>query len=202
MSIEDILQALDDQCREECQEIFARAEQEAKQVLERSKGEAEDIRQARLAKVRAEAQSETTSMLYSARLKSKNSVINAKESVAEKALADAEKGLQNLRSQPNYAAVLEGLIVEGLSRVSGKVVCHLDPADKKLADSILRKQGVDYEVLTDLKCVGGAVISDTEGRVNVINTVEERLNRAREKLRMNVSGILFEEEAKAAVGGG
>ncbi|OFW68374.1 MAG: hypothetical protein A2V52_06295 [Actinobacteria bacterium RBG_19FT_COMBO_54_7] len=97
---------------------------------------------------------------------------------------------------------MEGLIKEGLARLGGKVVCHLDPADKELADSILRKQGVDYEVLTDVECLGGAVVSNTEGRVNIINTVEERLNRAREKLRMNVSGILFEEEAKAAVGGG
>ncbi|OFW59008.1 MAG: hypothetical protein A2W01_09875 [Candidatus Solincola sediminis] len=202
MSIEDILQALDDQCREECQEIFARAEQEAKQILERAKGEAEAIRQARMAKVRAEAQSETTSMLYSARLKSKNAVISVKEIVAERAMAEAEKELENLRSRPNYEAVLEGLIKEGLARLGGKVVCHLDPADKELADSILRKQGVDYEVLTDVECLGGAVVSNTEGRVNIINTVEERLNRAREKLRMNVSGILFEEEAKAAVGGG
>jgi V/A-type H+-transporting ATPase subunit E len=202
MAIEDILQALDDQCREECQEIFNRAEQEAKQILERSNEEAEAIRKARLAKVRAEAQSETTSILYSARLKSKNAIISAKESVAEKVLAQAEKGLQNLRSRPDYAEILEGYITEGLSRLTGKIVCHVDPADKKLADSILRRQDVDYEVVTDLSCIGGCIISDPEGRVNIINTVEERLNRAREKLRMNVSGILFEEEAKAAVAGG
>jgi V/A-type H+/Na+-transporting ATPase subunit E len=202
MSIEDILRALDDQCREECQEIFSKAEQESKQILEKSKQEAEAIRQARLAKIKAEAQSETTSMLYSARLKSKNAVISAKEIVAEKAMADAEKELKNLRSRKDYPAVLEGLIGEGLTRVSGKVVCHVDPADKELADSILRKQGVDYEVIADLKCIGGCIISDPEGRVNIINTVEERLNRAREKLRMDVSGILFEEEAKTAVVGG
>src|SRR4030042_3311884 len=151
MSIEDILQALDDQCREECQEIFARAEQEAKQILERAKGEAEAIRQARMAKVRAEAQSETTSMLYSARLKSKNAVISVKEIVAERAMAEAEKELENLRSRPNYEAVLEGLIKEGLARLVRKGVCHLDPADKELGDSILRKQGVDFEVLTDVE---------------------------------------------------
>jgi len=46
------------------------------------------------------------------------------------------------------------------------------------------------------------VVSDAAGRVRIINTVEERLNRAREKLRMHVSGILFDEEVGAAVGGG
>jgi vacuolar-type H+-ATPase subunit E/Vma4 len=41
-----------------------------------------------------------------------------------------------------------------------------------------------------------------DGKVVIINTVEERLNRAREKLRMQVSGILFGEDTEAAAGGG
>jgi len=202
MSIEDILQALDDQCREECQEIFNRAQQEAKQILDKSRVEAEGIRQARLGKVKAEAESETTSLLYSARLKSKNSIIHAKEEIAEKALTEVEQRLQGLRSRQDYPAILEGLIHEGLSRVSGKVMVHVDPADRGLAESLLGKQEFDYELVTDIQAIGGAVVTDLEGRVQIINTVEERLNRAREKLRMNVSGILFEDEKAVVVGGG
>lgn len=202
MSIEDILQALDDQCRQECQEIFNRAEVEAKQIIERAHVEAEAIRQARLAKVKAEAESETTSMLYSARLKSKNAIIRAKEELADRALTEAEGRLGGLRSRPDYAAVMEGLIREGLSRISGRVVVHVDPADRETADSIMRGLGMDYELLADIETIGGAVVSDAEGRVQIVNTVEERLNRAREKLRMEVSGILFGDGVKAAVGGG
>lgn len=202
MSIDDILRALDEQCRQECQEIFSRAEGEAKQILERAQDEAEAIRQARLAKVKAEAESETTSMLYSARLKSKNAVISAKEKIAEEALAAAEARLQGLRSESDYPAVLEGLIREGLSRITGKVVVHVDPADEAVADDIMRGLGLEYELRTDIQAAGGAVVSDVDGRVRIINTVEERLNRAREKLRMQVSGILFDEETAAAVGGG
>jgi len=202
MSIEDILQALDDQCRQECQDIFSRAEAEAKQILEKAQGDAEAIRQVKLVKVKAEAQSETTSMLYSARLKSKNAVISAKEQIAEKALASAEENLQGLRSRQDYPAILEQLIKEGLTRITGKVAVHVDPADEAAADAAMRKLGVEYELHTDIQTVGGAVISDTDGRVRIVNTVEERLNRAREKLRMYVSGILFEEEVGAAAGGG
>jgi len=202
MSIEDILRALDEQCRQECQEIFSRAEGEAKQILDKAQDEAEAIRQARLAKVKAEAESETTSMLYSARLKSKNEIISAKEKIAEKALAAAEERLRGLRSQSDYPAVLEELIKEGLSRITGKVVVHVDPADEAVADTVMRGLGKDYELRTDIQTAGGAMISDADGRVRIINTVEERLNRAREKLRMHVSGILFEEETAAAVGGG
>ncbi|MBN2027165.1 MAG: V-type ATP synthase subunit E [Actinobacteria bacterium] len=202
MSIEDILRALDEQCRQECQEIFSRAEAEAKQILEKAEVDADEIRQTRLSKVKAEAESETTSMLYSARLKSKNAIISVKEQIAERALGAAEESLQDLRAQGGYPAILEALIKEGLTRITGKIAVHVDPADKDIADEIMRRLGMDYEILTDIKTVGGAEISDAAGRVRIINTVEERLNRAREKLRMQVSGILFEEEVEAAAGGG
>lgn len=202
MSIEDILQALDDQCREECQEIFKRAEEEAKKILDKAQGDADDIRKARVTKVRAEAESESTSILYSARLRSKNTMISAKEQIAEKAMAKAEERLQDLRSRTDYAAILEGLIGEGLTRIGGRVSVHVDPADKELAESLLEKMGIDYALKNDIHAIGGAVISDEDGKVMIINTVEERLNRAREKLRMQVSGILFGEETEAAAGGG
>jgi vacuolar-type H+-ATPase subunit E/Vma4 len=202
MSIEDILQALDDQCREECQDIFNRAQSDAKQILDRAQVEADGIREVRLTKAKAEAQSETTSLLYTARLKSKNEVIHAKEKVAEEALAQAEERLKDLRSRGDYPAILENLINEGLSRINGKVLVHVDPADREQADSLLRKMGLDFELLADIETIGGAVISDMDGRVRIINSVEERLNRAREKLRMEVSGILFEEEKEAVVRGG
>ncbi|MEW6553448.1 MAG: V-type ATP synthase subunit E [Actinomycetota bacterium] len=202
MSIEDILQALDDQCRQECQEIFSRAEAEAKQILDRAQAEADAIRQARLDKVKAEARSETTSMLYTARLKSKNTVISTKEQIAEKALASAEEELHGLRSRQDYPSILEDMIKEGLVRISGKVIVHVDPADAEVAEAVMKRLALDHELLLDIQSAGGAVISDADGRVRIVNTVEERLNRAREKLRMHVSGILFEEEVGAAVGGG
>ncbi len=202
MSIEDILQALDDQCRQECQEIFKRAEEEAKQILDKAQVDADDIRKSRVAKVRAEAESESTSILYSARLKSKNTVISAKEQIAEKAIARAEERLRDLRSRDDYAAILEGLIGEGLSRISGKVTVHVDSADKELAQSLLKKMKVDFVIENDVHTIGGAIISDADGKVLIINTAEERLNRAREKLRMQVSAILFGEDTEAAAAGG
>ena len=76
------------------------------------------------------------------------------------------------------------------------------PLDESVADSLMRDMGLDYELRSDIRTLGGVIISDAGGRVRAINTVEERLNRAREKLRMQVSGILFEEDVASAAGGG
>lgn len=194
MAVEDILLALDEQCREECRAIHERARREAEEILEKARREAEEMRRARLKRAKSEAESETISILYSARMKARNAVIQAKEEMVDEALREAEKRLGDLRSREDYPRVMEGWLGEGLSRLGGKVVVHVDPRDADLAASLLDKAGVEYEVVPDIECLGGAVISDADARVKVINTAEERLNRAREKLRMQVSEILFGEE--------
>jgi V/A-type H+-transporting ATPase subunit E len=194
MAVEDILLALDEQCREECQAIINTAKEEAEQILEKARQEADEIREARLQRAKSEAESATISVLYSARLKARNAVIQAKEEMVEEALQESEKRLRELRSKQDYAGVMEGWLKEGLSRLSGKVIIHTDPLDGDLAESLLDNLGVQYEIVPDLNIPGGVVLSDTEGKVKIINTVEERLNRAREKLRMQVSEILFGEE--------
>lgn len=194
MAVEDILLALDEQCREECRAINNAAQEEAERILEKARREADEIREARLQRAKSEAESETISILYSARLKARNAVIQAKEEMVEEALQESEKRLQELRSYEDYAGVMEGWLREGLSRLSGKIIVHTDPLDSELAKSLLDDLEVEYEIIPDMSISGGVVLSDTEGKVKIINTVEERLNRAREKLRMQVSETLFEEE--------
>ena len=194
MAVEDILLALDEQCREECQSIYKRAQKEAEEILEKARQEADTIRENRLQRARSEAESDTISVLYSARLKARNAVIQAEEEMVEEALRESEKRLQELRSREDYASVMEGWLKEGLARLSGKVIVHTDPLDGDLASSLMDNLGVEYEIVPDMHIPGGAVLSDAEGKVKIINTVEERLNRAREKLRKQVSDILFEEE--------
>ena len=71
---EDILQALDEQCREECQSIFGGAQGEVDEILAKVEVEAKEIRAAKLEKIQAEAANEKSGMFYSARLRAKNYV--------------------------------------------------------------------------------------------------------------------------------
>ena len=202
MSIEDILLALDEQCREECQAIFNRAEREAQEIIRKAQVEADEIREVRLDKVKTEAESETASIIYSAHLRAKNSVIRAREEVTERALERAGQKLGDLRSRDDYPSILEGFIKEGISLVEGKVIVHVDARDRDTAAALLDRADVDYELIDDIETMGGVVISDGQEKIKIINTVEERLNRARDKLRMQVYEILFGEEEEAAAGGG
>ncbi len=202
MSLEDILQELDEQCRQECQAIFNRAQEETKELLEKADEEAREIRDARLGKVKAEAESEAISLTYASTLRSRNAVIESKDRISEEALRAAEEKLAALRPGDAYPSILERLLAEALARFNGKVIVRIDPRDRELAEGLLRKHGGEYELACDIETSGGLIVSDPEKKVMIINTVEERLNRARQRLRMQVHDILFGEEGKAATGGG
>jgi vacuolar-type H+-ATPase subunit E/Vma4 len=199
MSIEDILQALDEQCREECQSIFGGAQAEVDEILAKVEVEAKDIRSAKLEKIRAEATNEKSGMFYSTRLRAKNLVIEAKESVLSEALRLAQDRIGALRDDPGYPAVFAGLLTEALSRIGGEGVVHVDPRDEGLARKVLGEKGLDLPLVADLKCAGGVVVADSGERVHIVNTFDERLKRARERMKLEIADILFGEAERAAL---
>jgi vacuolar-type H+-ATPase subunit E/Vma4 len=199
MSIEDILQALDEQCREECQSIFGEAQKEVDDILAKVEVEVEDIRLVKLEKFRAEAANEKSGMYYSARLKAKNLVIEAKESVLSEALRQAQEDIGTLRGKPDYPEVFGGLLSEALARIGEEGVMHVDPRDEQLARRVLGDKGLDLQIITDLECSGGVMVSDKEDRVHIVNTFDERIKRARERMKLEIADILFGEMDKASL---
>ncbi len=196
MSIEDILQALDEQCNEECQEIFQKAQSEVEEILAKARLEAEEIRESKMAKVKMEVENERASLFYSARLKGKNTIIAAKEEVLTEALNRAQEIVEQQRSHEDYPKVFSTLLREALDRIEGEGVVHVDPRDEQLARDTLEGMGLFLAVVPDIECSGGVIVSDKEDKVHIVNTFEERLKRARERLKLTLSEILFEEAEK------
>jgi vacuolar-type H+-ATPase subunit E/Vma4 len=199
MSIEDILEALDEQCRDECQAIFAEAQKEVEKILSQAEAEAEQIRQAKMGKVKVEVASEIQSMLYSARLRAKNIIINAKEEILSETFRQAQEMVKNIRSERNYPQIFEALLREALAKIGGDGIVHVDKGDEALAGQVLKEMGVSLPVMADIQCDGGVVISDRDNRVHIINTVEERLVRAKERMRLAISELLFGEEEQISL---
>ncbi|MHB8780706.1 MAG: V-type ATP synthase subunit E [Candidatus Geothermincolia bacterium] len=191
MAIEDILQALDEELRQECQDIFDKAKAEIDAIMAEGEAEAERIREAKLERMRKRVESETAALMYSARLGYKNEVIRAREVIVDEAFAKALEDLAGVRGNGRYKAVMEALLKEGVQKVSGTPVIHCDPADSGLTSDCLNCLSVGGDVVSDITCVGGLVITDADARVRIINTLEERLERAKSRLRMEVAEQLF-----------
>ena len=75
----------------------------------------------------------------------------------------------------------------------------MDPRDEQLAQRVLKEKGMDLPVVADLTCAGGVMVSDSEDRVHIVNTFDERLQRARERMKLEIADILFGEIEKASL---
>ena len=191
MAIDNILQALEEQCRSECQAIFDKAKSEVDEILAEAEAEAAKIREAKMDRVKKEVASERAALMYSSRLDFKNAMIRAREEIVNKAFEQATEKLATVRVNGSYQAILAKLVEEGLKKVSGDPVLHVDEKDAAVASKSLNSLNVRGEIRPDITCLGGCVIADAEERVTIINTLEERLERAKSRLRMEVAEELF-----------
>jgi len=121
---------------------------------------------------------------------------------AKKVLVElAEKGE---RDNYKYKDILIGLIVSAAEVVAGsKLELVLNERDssrltmeelKELAELIKKNSGKDVSLVLAKKpnqFLGGVVVRDMENQVEVDNTLENKLNRLKEDIRVDIAKILF-----------
>lgn len=199
MALEDILKALEDKAAAKLEAVHSEAQQKVKEIKAEAEKDASRTRRMKLKKVQEGIRSEATGIVYSASLKAKNEVIKAQEEVVEEVFARGEKRLGEIRGAPDYPGVMEVLIDECLEFFSGEVVVQVRRDDRALAEQILNALGRPFRFAdTPLEASGGVIASSADGAITVFNSLESRLERAKSKLRLDVSAALFNEPATAS----
>jgi vacuolar-type H+-ATPase subunit E/Vma4 len=74
-----------------------------------------------------------------------------------------------------------------------KFTVHIDPADEELCRRTLASLGLTGEVSPDITTLGGVVVILPGNSVLISNTIESRLQRARELRRIEIHAILSGE---------
>lgn len=192
MAIEDILRALEEKAEVNIEAIRSEADQRVKEVMADVESEAARTRRLRLKKVEDMINSEATSIIYSTSLKAKKMRIKAQEETVEEAFRIAEERLKDLHADQDYPLFFEVLLEECLEYISGEVVLQVRVDDRGLVDRIMPERQAPYRISdTPLDVSGGLIASSANGEVTVFNTFESRLEKARNKLRLEISNSLF-----------
>lgn len=192
MAIEDILRALEDKAAAQIEVNQAEAEQRVAEIASEVEKDAVRTRRARLKKVEDTVRSEATAIVYSASLKAKNELIKAQEETVDEAFRMAEKRLSELHNDQRYPAILGVLLDEVLEFFDGEVVLQIRLDDRELVQKMMEQRLTPFSISeAPLEASGGLVASSPGGRIEVFNTFESRLNRARDKLRLAISKTLF-----------
>ncbi len=191
MAFEDLLKSVEESAAEKEQELRRKSAAAVEEVRGRSKKRAAEIRQAYAGDARKSIDTEKNKVLYLTRGENKALLIKTREASFDTAFEEAGRRLATLRADPRYPEIFRRLLREAAGSFGGNpFVVHVDSRDQDLAAEILKSMGIAGEIREDLETSGGVVLSSADNSIIISNTVESRLQRARETKRQEIHAIL------------
>ena len=192
MAYENLLKSVEESAQEKERELRERARTAVLAVDEEAKKQARAIQQALLADAEKAATIEKNKLMYLVKAENKEHVIRIKETIFSKAFAGAEQRLSLVRNDPQYPAIFRNLTTEAVGALGGeKFKIHVDKRDEQLLKKTLSELKLSGEISTDLQSSGGLVVSTPDESVRIANTVESRLERAKEQNRLKIYTALY-----------
>jgi V/A-type H+-transporting ATPase subunit E len=144
-----------------------------------------------------DAEREKQRIVANAKLQARKLKLDAKEDVIKEAFKTAEDKLKEIGSTAQYSSVLAALIKEAHTVVRGdiEVIARKDDS-KVLTTGYLKKLSADTKshielASSSIDTIGGVIVKAKDGKTEVNNTVEMRMERMRGDIRPEVASALF-----------
>jgi V/A-type H+-transporting ATPase subunit E len=192
MAYENLLKSVEESAQEREQELREKAQSAVQAISEDTQNQAAEIQQSLLAETKKAVAIEKNKRIYLTKGENKETLIKTKEKIVSKAFHDAEQRLSGLRNDPKYPAVFKKLAHEAIEAVGGeKFHIHIDKRDEHLVKRILSDMNLTGEIIADLQCSGGLVVSTRNESVKISNTLESRLERAKERKKLEIYAVMY-----------
>lgn len=202
MSVERILQALDEEAERQIAQIEQATQLEIERIQAQAQIEAEAIRQKHLDTAQASLQLERTRRLNRARQEALQIVMSDREALLASALETAARRLALLSASEHYPDYLRQLTQEAVDHLGAHNQCclHVRPQDVELMRQIVQELGLSAAVQGDLTPedtrpddLGGVVVTTVDGRIRLVNTLAARLERVTQLQRSQIARIVFDQ---------
>lgn len=194
MAYENLLKSVEESAQEREHEIREKARIAIEEISKDAKNQEAMIQQALLDEAVKSALIEKNKFIYLTKNENKKKLIAAKETIFLEAFGGAQEKLALLRDTADYPAIFKKLTMEAVGTLGGeKFRIHVDKRDEALIRKILAEMNMPGEVYTDVTCAGGLVASTLDESVKISNTLESRLERAKEQKKLEVYAVLFGE---------
>lgn len=190
MAIDDILKALDDQAQADCEAVVGESREHAKLIIEEAQLQADQIHATFVRQIERVARSQASKTVNAARLEAKMMESSVKGGGVVSVFDAASLALPTVR-ESGYEVLFAALASEALEGVSGSVTVHVASNDGELAKKAVAAAGLTADIVEDLDSAGGLVVDTENGRIIRRNTLESRLDRARQFVQADVARVLF-----------
>ena len=188
----ELLIAMEESTEERINGIMKLAYQEAEEIKRTAVEKAETIKKSYFDGAEKSFESERNKLIYNAKSEIKMDVIKAKDEMIQSAFVEAKKSLDDLRDRQSYKGRFTSMIQEAMHELGGeKARLHIDGRDENLCKQILDGLNENSEIVVDLTSAGGLNVSTRDEKVVVFNTIESRLDRAKEFLERQIFATLY-----------
>jgi len=195
MAYENLLKSVEESAQEKERELLDKARSIVQAIFEETKNQASALQTSLLEEAKNAVAVEKNKLMYLTKGENKEKLIKTKERVYASAFTEAEQSLSQIRKDPKYPVILKNLAHEALGALGAlggeKILIHIDKQDELLMKGILSDLNSSENVKTDLHTAGGLVVSTPDGSVNISNTIESRLERAKEQKKLQIYTALF-----------
>jgi V/A-type H+-transporting ATPase subunit E len=207
--VDKIISHIEAEAEKEISEILLKAQEEADKIRKAAQEKAERQTERILSNGRRAASLEGERIIAETKLDVRRKRMDAQEEAIAASFEGAKKALGELAEKGKwdnfvYKNIMFNLIGSASEVVAGsKLELAFNQRDSRtfnkrmlgeLTTSVKKRTGRDISLTrTDktIKCLGGLVVRDLEKRVEVDNTLEAKLNRLKESIRVDVAKILF-----------
>jgi vacuolar-type H+-ATPase subunit E/Vma4 len=191
MAFENLLKSIDESAQERERELREKAGAAAEAIIQEAQDQAAAIRQAHLDQAQKSASIERHRSLYVANSEEKKNLIHVQETLFGRAFDIARQNLAKVRQDSKYPQILTRLVREAVDMTGTEhFKVHVDERDEALTKKILAQAGLPGEVVPDITCTGGVVVTTADNLVTISNTIESRLERIREHRKLEIYAIL------------
>ncbi|MBS3973638.1 MAG: V-type ATP synthase subunit E [Actinobacteria bacterium] len=191
MALEDIFRALEEQANNDCDELLKTAGAQADSII----GEAAEQEKAICVQcVEAAGQNmrvAASKKRNAARVAAQKRLAMTKEAAITRVFEEAANELSSIRQADGYETLFKVLLEEALDGARGIPTILVDPRDRELAQTIVDASGRDGEIRPEITTNGGVMVVFGDGRILRRNTVEDRLQKAKQQAQATVVEILF-----------
>lgn len=197
MSLDDILEAVQETGHTEIAKIEARTQEQVESIIAEAQAEAQKIQREAWATQMSQAKHEEDRI----RLETNSQVLKifgeANQGFIWETLSRTRERLANLRSSASYPAVFHHLTTEAMDKLylclenDGQVCLRASKLDQELLEPFLRIHYPDVKVNYDLNSWGGVIAQSSDNLIVITNTLDERFERSKPYLQHHLA-VWFE----------
>jgi vacuolar-type H+-ATPase subunit E/Vma4 len=198
MSVELIMERILRDAGDQAHAARTAATRKAEQIILEAQQDAEAQYNGRMDAGRKETAAEVARIIAQARMEARETIRNTREELLDRCFKQAGEELARIPESPEYPAILETLLDEGIRLIGDEEVrVAVHTRDLPLIRTIAGKRGRLFVFSDQLEGTGGGlVITSSSGKVTVDNTFTGRLSRMRKDLVFRAAAVLFEGETR------